>query len=360
MGSLLSGVAHELNNPLSVVVGRSFLLEEQLRGSPLANSIAKVRTTAERCARIVKTFLTVARQQETTRVPIQINDVITHSLDMVGHRLHESGIEVTLDIAPALPTLMADPDQLSQVFMHLLVNAQQALEPIPEPRRLMISAGFDEANDAIYVQIGDNGPGIPRNMLHRIFEPFFTTKGVGEGSGVGLSVSHGIIHSHGGTITVDVPACGGTLFEIRLPREGAEGMETQHPVITVKPDDRHILIVDDVVEIAQMLSEILSEAGYHIEIAEDGLAALKKLDKRCFDLIVSDLGMPQLDGPGLYTKLQERNPRLLERLIFVTGDTLSQTIREFLVEANRPVIEKPFVPEEIRRVIGLTLAQAGD
>ncbi|MEZ5584826.1 MAG: PAS-domain containing protein [Candidatus Competibacteraceae bacterium] len=173
LGSLLSGVAHELNNPLSVVVGRSFLLEEQLRGSALANSIAKVRATAERCARIVKTFLTVARQQETARVPIQINDVIIHSLDMVGHRLHESGIKVALDIAPGLPTLMADPDQLSQVFMHLIVNAQQALDSIPEPRRLTVSAGFDEANDEIYVQIGDNGPGIPRNMLHRIFEPFY-------------------------------------------------------------------------------------------------------------------------------------------------------------------------------------------
>jgi PAS domain S-box-containing protein len=358
LGSLLSGVAHELNNPLSVVVGRSFLLEEQLQGSAFASSIAKVRATAERCARIVKTFLTVARQQETTRQPIHISDVLTHSLDMVGHRLYESGIVADLDIAPALPTLMADPDQLSQVFMHLLVNAQQALDSIPEPRRLRVSANFDAVNDEICVQISDNGPGIPRNMLHRIFEPFFTTRGVGEGSGVGLSVSHGIIHAHGGTITVDVPACGGTLFEIRLPRESAEGSVVQHPVIHVKPDGRHILIIDDVVDIGQMLGEILTEAGYQIDVAEDGQAALKKLDERCFDLIVSDLSMPQLDGPGLYKALQERNPRLLERLIFVTGDTLSDSIRDFLAQVNRPVIEKPFVPEEIRRVIELTLAQA--
>jgi PAS domain S-box-containing protein len=357
LGSLLSGVAHELNNPLAVVVGRSILMEEQLRDSAAAKGIAKIRGAAERCARIVKTFLTVARQQEPARVPVQIRDVLATALEMVGHRLREGDIAVTLDIEPDLPELAADPDQLSQVFMHLFVNAQQALGKVAGPRRLGIVARRDRTAEELSIRIADNGPGIPADILPRIFEPFFTTKAVGEGGGVGLSVSRGIIEAHGGTLNA-AAADSGAVFEIRLPWTG-------HPTVVCESQEhgaqnaapQHILIVDDVVEIAQMLGEILTEAGYRIELAEDGQAALNKLCERSFDLILSDLRMARLDGPALYAELQTRNPELLERLIFITGDTLSQTVSGFLARVQRPVIAKPFAPAEVKRVVEQTLAQ---
>lgn len=219
LGTLLAGVAHELNNPLSVVVGRAMMLEEQFRGSEIAKSMAKVRAAAERCARIVKTFLAMARQQQSARVTVQISKIIAASLDMVGYKLRESEISVTLDIPTGIPDLKGDPDQLVQVFTNLFINAQQALTTISPPRQLTITARFYQSEAMLSVQVRDNGSGIAPDILPRIFEPFFTTKPVGEGTGIGLSVSHAIIQSHGGALSVDLPADGGTLFEIRLPVE---------------------------------------------------------------------------------------------------------------------------------------------
>jgi len=358
LGSLLAGVAHELNNPLSVVVGRTIMLEEQLRGSEVARSLAKVRAAAERCARIVKTFLAMARRQELARVPIQLRQVIDASLELVSYGLRASEVEVTVDLEPDLPEITADPDQLIQVFTNLFVNAEQAMAKTSGPRLLAISARCDRDANALRIRVSDTGPGIPKEIVPRIFEPFFTTKPVGEGTGFGLSISRGLIEAHGGTITVELPAAGGTVFEITLPL-GAPGRDKEVEIIAAAGETaaRRILVVDDVPEIAQMLADILDEEGYRIETAESGRAALKCLERQPFDLIISDLRMPDLDGPGLYAKLRAHQPQLLERLLFITGDTLSPSIKRFLSEADRPVIEKPFVPAEIRRAVAQVLDQ---
>lgn len=358
LGSLLAGVSHELNNPLSVVVGRAIMLEEEFRDSDLARSIGKIRAAAERCARIVKTFLAMARRQELARVPIQIREVIESSLGLIGYGLRASGVEVSLEVEPDLPELMADPDQLTQVFTNLFVNAQQALTKTTPPRRLVISARCDNRTNALRIRVSDNGPGIPKEVLPRIFEPFFTTKPVGEGTGLGLSVSQGIVEAHGGTISVEIPAGGGTTFEIVLPiQTTVENLDTEADTITDTAGARRILLVDDIPEVAQMLADILDDAGHYVEIAENGRVALSCLEHNEFDLIISDLRMPELDGPGLYAELQSHHPQLLDRLIFITGDTLSEPIKRFLARANRPVIEKPFIPKEIRRLVAQVLEQ---
>jgi len=357
LGSLLAGVAHELNNPLSVVVGRSLMLEEQLNESALAKSVAKLRSSAERCARIVKVFLAMARRQEPSRMAVQIENVIEGALEMVGYGLRSAGIEVTLDIEPELPELDADPDQLTQVFTNLFINAQQALAMVPEPRHLAIAAWLEQ--DMLCIRVADNGPGIPKHVLPRIFEPFFTTKPVGEGTGVGLSVCHNIMHSHGGEITVERPKGGGTAFMLKLP--GAAFAATDDSAETQSPADsagRHILIVDDEPDVADMLGDILTAAGHRIETADSGRTALKYLHEHDFDLIVSDLRMPDLDGPGLYEELQKTQPTLCARMVFVTGDTLGEAAKRFLTQAERPVIEKPFVPDDVRAVVNRELEQA--
>ena len=180
LGSLLAGVAHELNNPLSVVVARAAILEE--RDDPATREAAsKIRAAAERCARIVRTFLAMARQQQPERVPVAISEVVSAALDITGYALKTSGIEVTLDLAEHVPPVLADADQLHQVFMNLIINAQQALQDQPRRRKLTLTSRFDPGANAIRIAVADNGPGIPEAVRNRIFEPYFTTKPLGTG-----------------------------------------------------------------------------------------------------------------------------------------------------------------------------------
>jgi len=361
LGALLAGVAHELNNPLSVVVGRSIMLEDLFGESKHAESVRKLRGAAERCARIVKTFLALARQQQPVRPRVALSDVVEAALDLTEYGLRTSGIEVVLDLPDSLPELYADPDQLTQVFVNLFVNAQQACTDQPGPHRLEVSARFDAAAGAVCVAVADNGPGIPSEILPRIFDPFFTTKPVGEGTGLGLSVSDGIIKSHGGTIAAARPDAGGTRFDIVLPvDEHASDDDSFLGPAAGADGTRRILVVDDEPEVAETLGEILKAEGHSVAYAESGRVALQHLTDDDFDLVISDLRMPDLDGPGLYKALREQNAPLAERMVFVTGDTLSPAARRFLDGANRPVIEKPFVPEDVRRALARASGQTGE
>ncbi|MGH6741957.1 MAG: sensor histidine kinase, partial [Bradyrhizobium sp.] len=216
LGSLLAGVSHELNNPLSVVVARAVLLEEQ--GNPATQAAAtKIRAAAERCARIVRTFLAMARQQQPERGPVAINGVIADALDITAYPVRTSSIDVELALAEDIPLIHADADQLHQVLLNLIINAQQSLQDHPGPRRVRITSGFDADTRLVRVTVADNGPGIPEHLRARIFEPYFTTKPTGIGLGVGLAVSLGIVEAHEGTLTVACPPAGGAEFAITLP-----------------------------------------------------------------------------------------------------------------------------------------------
>jgi len=216
MGSLLAGVAHEINNPLSVVVGRTAMLEETAEPQTRA-AVRKIREAAERCARIVKTFLAMARQHAPERTQVQVNAVIEAALDVLDYSLQASGVQVVQNLAADLPELFADSDQLHQVFMNLIVNAQQAMADHDGERILTIITRHDKINSAIQAAVADSGPGIPGEIRCRIFEPYFTTKPIGAGTGVGLAVSLGIIEAHGGSIVAQSAEHGGATFLINLP-----------------------------------------------------------------------------------------------------------------------------------------------
>ncbi len=358
LGSLLAGVAHELNNPLSVVVGRSMMLEDRFRDEPEAVGIAKLRGAAERCAKIVKTFLALARQETPSREPANVEELIRSALDIVGYGLRTNSIAVTVEADDELPEIMVDPNQIIQVFTNLLVNAQHALSEQAGARTISIGARLLDAEHVVRIAVTDNGPGIPPELRSRIFEPFFTTKEVGEGTGLGLSVSRGLIEAHGGTIIVEQPAEGGTCFIITLPVRATPAPEDAAAV-----DDeagipaRRILIVEDEPDVAQMLAEVLEGVGHKTEIAATGKEALARLDAEPFDLILSDMRMPDMDGRGLFETIHARNPVLAARVIFVTGDALSGPTARFLEEVDQPVIEKPFAPAEVRRVVARVLSE---
>ena len=351
LGSLLAGVAHELNNPLSVVVARAILLEEQ--GYPATQAAAlKIRTAAERCARIVRTFLAMARQQPPARGPVAINEVVAAVLDMTAYALRTSGVEVTLDLAKSVPPVLGDADQLHQVLLNLVINAQQALQDQPAPRRLRVASCFDPAGGRIHVTVGDNGPGIPEDLRARVFEPYFTTKPTGIGTGVGLAVSFGIVDAHGGTLTVECPGAGGSLFTIELPAATADAAGiAAGPSSEARASGRRILIVDDEADIRDTLAEILTGARHHVVTAGSGSEALERMAAEHYDVILTDIRMPDVDGRALYQEIERRWPERVGRVVFVTGDTLATALREFAVETGRPVIEKPFVPGEVRRIV---------
>jgi len=360
LGGLLAGVAHELNNPLAVVVGRASQLETDAESMADRNTAAKIRQAAERCARIVKTFLAMARRQESVREPVDLNKVINDALDVLTYTLRSGGVTLDLALAPHLPPVLADADQLGQVFMNLFTNAHQAMASRPGPRVLKIASHAVPEQAKVQVTVTDSGPGISPELRSRIFEPFFTTKAVGEGTGVGLSVSLGIVQSHNGTLRLGEHDDAGACFVLSLPALRSMAPRANGPAAPAAAQDpRHgarILVVDDEVDIAEILRDILTPAGHRITLTHNGLDALRRLDAEPFDLVLTDLKMPGLDGPALYAELSRRHPHLAHRVIAITGDTLGSTAREFVRTSQVPVIDKPFEPHDVLTRVAAQLA----
>lgn len=356
VGSLLAGVAHELNNPLSIVIGNAQILTEAAATiSPELDARAqRVQAAAERCGRIVRTFLAMARRRERQQRPVALRELIDGPLQMLAYGLRAAGIEVALDIPDGLPPLLCDPDQLQQVVINLVTNARQALEGQPAPRRVRIATHRE--GEWTLLEIADNGPGVPEPIRSRVFDPFFTTKPLGAGSGIGLGLSRGIVEAHGGTLTLAPSDGGGARFLIRLPLSKAPAPA---PEVTAGAaqrvatrEERSALIIDDEVEVARLLAELLTGMGFRCEMVHDGAAAQARLRQRDYDAILCDVRMPEVDGPALFAWLGETKPYLRERIAFVTADTLGQAAGEFLAQANRPILEKPFVPTELRQLMG--------
>jgi two-component system NtrC family sensor kinase len=204
----------------------------------------------------------------------------------------------------------------------------------------------------VRIAVADNGPGIPHPLRARVFEPYFTTKPTGFGTGVGLAVSLGIVEAHGGTLTVDCPVDGGAVFTIALPvGSAAETTVTPSSREPASPGQLSILIVDDEAEIRDTLTEILTGARHRVIAVGSGREALGRMAAESFDVILTDIRMPDIDGRALYQAIEERWPGRSGRVVFITGDTLASTLRDFVVESGRPVIEKPFLPSEVRRVV---------
>jgi PAS domain S-box-containing protein len=352
LGQLLASVSHELNNPLSVVVGQALLLQETAADKTVAARAERIGAAADRCARIVKTFLAMARQQPTESLAVNANELVEAALEVTAYALRASDVEISLSLARNLPPVMADPDQLTQVFTNLLVNAEQALRDWQTPRKLRITTRLTRQGDELLVKIKDNGPGVPDEIRRRIFDPFFTTKEVGTGTGIGLSLCHRVLEAHSGRIKVETTPGGGATFVVRMPvllgGDVAAGPQGESAVAGAKLS---VLVVDDEPEVAELLRDILRRDGHRVDIAASGQAALGRLRRKRYDVVLSDIRMPGLDGPELYVRLTEDHPELAERIAFITGDTMSPNIKTFLERCGRPYIEKPITPLDVRALV---------
>jgi len=360
MGQLLASVAHELNNPLSVVVGQSLLLQETTTEPRVIERASKIGNAADRCARIVKTFLAMARQQPTEMTSVSLNEVVDTALEVTGYALRSHDIDVVVELPGDLPPLWADADQLNQVLTNLIVNAQQALEEQAGPRRIKLRTDYDAAAKQLVLEVSDNGPGMPPEVRTRIFEPFFTTKGKGSGTGIGLAVSHRILATHGGTISCESTSGRGTTFSIRLPASPPESAAAEGRARRArKPAGLQVLVVDDEPDVADVIAELLRSDGHNVEVVDSGEAALNRAAESDFDLVLSDIRMPGLDGPALYARLAETRPELVGRVAFITGDMLSPNARQFLEAADCPRLEKPVTLSELRETVSRMMPEQG-
>ena len=351
LGQLLAGVSHELNNPLSVVIGQSQLLMEDATDDETLARADKIARAAERCARIVRIFLAMARQKPLATEPMDVNEVLRAALEMMGYSLRSTGIELSVDLAEGLDEVEGDADQIGQVVTNLLINAQHALEEIEGAKRITMATRA-AADGGVELTITDNGPGVAPEHRARIFEPFFTTKPDGSGTGVGLTLCHRIIDAHRGSIHLDDRDGPGAAFRIVLPAAEApvegdtKAEETPEPGAPAR-----VLVIDDEVEIGEIVADFLKLHGHTVDVAGSGEEALRMIRATDYGAILSDIRMPGMDGPALYRALQEASASAAGRLAFITGDTLSTHVSEFLNECGRPHIEKPLRPKEVAALV---------
>ncbi|MCX7098440.1 MAG: response regulator [Methylococcales bacterium] len=347
MGALLAGVAHELNNPLAILMGRAALLEAKTTDSDVQADAERIRIAADRCGRIVKTFLAMARQEPVQRKWSLLNEVVTSAGELLNYSLRSGGIKLSLELDSSLPLVEMDADKIGQVLVNLMVNAQQALSSVSSTRTLLIKTGREGGQQ--FIRVVDNGLGVPEPVKVRIFEPFFTTKKEGVGTGIGLSVSRAILREHGGELVLE-STTGGASFKLSLPEGAKTGRISYDRPQIRNTDSQHegtVLIVDDEEEVAAVLADILRSAGYEVHIASSGNAAIEWLEEYPCDLLFSDVRMPDMDGITLWRTLRLRHPGLVSHMALITGDTLSASIAPLIAETGLPYLEKPFLPEEV-------------
>jgi PAS domain S-box-containing protein len=357
LGSLLAGVSHELNNPLSIIVAQATLMELDAEGTSLASRAAKIRQAADRSARIVQTFLAMARQKRPERHIVNMNDVVRAALELTDYGLRTAGVQVVQDLSPDLQPTAGDADQLHQVLVNLIVNAQHAMQEGSGQRVLEIGTR-NLGEEIIEISVRDTGPGVPPELSRRVFDPFFTTKPEGAGTGVGLSFSHGVIEAHGGRLEL-VSGQGGAEFVLSLPAASGPSTDPATSRVATQPAPaRTALVVDDEPDIADALAELLRREGFDVVVAHGGGDAQARLD-RGYDLVLSDIRMPDMDGPALFEWIEEHAPQLSSRVAFITGDTLSAAAVRFLARSGCPFVEKPFTLESLRTLIAEVGERAG-
>ena len=354
IGQMLSGVAHELNNPLTTIIGFSELLQEADVPESVRADLQRIARQAKRSSRIVQSLLTFARQSRIQMAEVDVNDLLTQTLEFIQPQLESHEVQAVLDLDPCLPRTLADAGQLQQVFLNLFTNALQAMAEAHGSGTLRLTSRATPT--VIQVAVADDGPGIPPDLLPQIFDPFFTTKGVGEGTGLGLSICYGIVREHGGRIWAESEPGQGATFYVELPIRHASA-PTESQAAAPAAGGRCILVLEDEEPIVALLKRVLEPLGHTVLTASDGEQGLQILARgRSPDLIVADLKMPRLDGPGFYRRIQRDYPHLVRRFLFITGDTVRPESERFLKACGLPFLRKPFGIHEIEGAVAKALA----
>ena len=404
LGQLLTGVAHELNNPLTSILGYSQRLLQNERLSGNGREVRHIFEEAERATAILRQLLMNAHENKPELRTVALNQVVLQTIELQQAGLMHENIRVELDLDPALPLVHGDAGQLQQILMNLTGNARQALEQ--KGRGGTIKVRTRQIGDQrVLLEIADDGPGISAENMEHIFDPFFTTKPAGSGTGLGLAIVLGIVREHGGHVNVSSPPQGGAIFSIALRaassafradetpwvrggRSGIHAAPEAHaqvavnhraaaasgdkqsvqaekspgsewprtrPPASIRPDasslpraNNRILVVEDEPTVARLIADVMGDEGFHVDVLLDGREALEQAGRENYDLVICDMKMPGLDGQHFYKGLVQAGNRLSERFLFVTGDVVSQHTQRFMERHHLPHVAKPFRMEELK------------
>ena len=419
LGTTISGVAHELNNPLATILTWSERLTERDLDASTRRGIETILREAERAARIVRNLLTFARKRHTTRTMVDINQVVRETLALRAYEQRVTNVSVIDALASGIPQVFADPHQIQQVLLNLVINAEQAMLASNGRGALMVRTWQDAEHDSIVLEVNDDGPGVPEDVRTKIFDPFFTTKEVGKGTGLGLTVAYAIVEEHGGRMWLVSEPGAGASFYVELPVAGrklkalgpgelagvgaADGavpdlaaMEEPGrrnrtgtgggpsapltpasasaiaggggaasgpkpaprkqivalPQVAGAPslDSPAVLLVEDETALASAMAESFGDAGFLVDRAGDGEEAMARLDGGHYDVIISDLKMPRMDGIQLFHAVREHYPQMAQHMMFVTGDVIGTDAERFLADSGCRWLAKPFRLGELLRV----------
>ena len=358
IGEMASGIAHEINNPLTGVIGYAQLLSKKELPEDIREGLGIINDGAQRVAGIVKRLLIFARQYKPERTIVNINNIIETTLILRAYHLETSNIKLTTRLAPDLPTTIADAGQLQQVFLNLIVNAETEMKQAHGKGKLSVRTR--QMDNIIRISFKDDGPGIIKKNLERIFNPFFTTRKVGEGTGLGLSVCHGIIAEHGGRIHAESKLGRGATFIVELPVITAdEQMELPELIAEghQKVTNARILVVDDEPGVRQFLAQALTDEGHEVQSTDNSGDALEMIKSQQYSLILLDIKMPDMSGIELYKRIQKIDKSLAHKVVFITGDVLGVNTAAFLSRTKAPHIVKPFDTEQLNKDISRILTE---
>jgi two-component system NtrC family sensor kinase len=379
LGQMVSGVAHELSNPLTTIQGYAHRLLERQDLPGRTEEVRHIYQEAERAGMILRQLLMNARETLPERRPVSLNQIVQRALDLQRFSFTAEKIRLELDLHPALPFVHGDPGHLQQVLMNLVGNAQQAIEQTGRGGTIRLRTKRI-GDRRVLLEVADDGPGIPQAILARIFDPFFTTKPAGVGTGLGLAIVLSVVREHGGKVHVSSPPQGGAVFQIELPAAaetaqdgvlgsplptwknflpeatGDAGRENRLAPATETGKGAHVLVVEDEPTVARLIADVLEDEGMHVDVLLDGREALERAARQTFDLVICDMKMPGLDGQHFYKSLERSGNPLRERFLFVTGDVIATQAREFLERNRLPHVAKPFRVEELTEKVYGVLA----
>jgi PAS domain S-box-containing protein len=356
VGQLVSGVAHELNNPLQAVVGHTELLLEAEPRHETRLDLEHIRSQANRAAKIVRNLLSFVRRSGSERVAADLNDLVRCTIALRGYDLAMGNIEVEAAYADTLPAISVNREEIQQILLNLIMNAEQAMKAARGAGRLVIRT--EAADGSVLVDVQDDGPGIPEPLHGRIFEPFFSTKGVGQGTGLGLSIALGIAEAHGGSLSLRRSEVG-AWFRLVLP-----AADVPTPAATVSgetpasPGERRprALVADDEAPLRELMERVLARRGFAVDVAEDGHRALTLVDRCDYDIVLCDVSMPQVSGIAVFEHVRLSRPHLTDVFVFITGDLFDARLRSVAAEGQIPILSKPFSTSAVDAVVQQVIA----
>ncbi|MSO51852.1 MAG: hypothetical protein CK533_02955 [Acidobacterium sp.] len=360
LGQTISGVAHELNNPLATILSWAERLAERNVDDKTRQGLEVILAESERAARIVRNLLTFARKRQTTRAMVDLNQVVRETLALRAYEQKVSNVKVVEALSSGVPEVFADGHQIKQVLLNLVINAEQACIGANGRGTIVVRTSHDADRGSAVLEVNDDGPGIAEEKQGRVFDPFFTTKEVGQGTGLGLTVAYAIVQEHSGRIWLS-SSNAGTSFFVELPVSGQHlnapaARAAQQPISLEAFKGLRVLVVEDEPALAVAVSEALEDAGFTVDRAGDGEQGLTRLTEANYDLIVCDLKMPRIDGMQFYRTMAAATPALARRVIFVTGDVAGTDAERFLEETACRWLSKPFRLGDLLRAARDTLS----